>query len=146
MVAVVAVLADIPAYAPAPEPGAAVQPHSHPVVRRAAHRPSPAVLRRRRVVAVIVLATLLLGCWLGLQAALGRIGGGPLATTGAAAGPGMIQVGATEYVVRPGDTLWTIAAAMAPGRDERPVVDRLVHELGGVSIYPGEVIRLQPAG
>ena len=91
---------------------------------------------------LLAVAAVLIGAQL-IQAG---IGGGPLATTGAAAGPGMVQAGATEYIVRPGDTLWTIAAAMAPGRDERPVVDRLVHELGGVSIYPGEVIRLQPAG
>ncbi|MDA8046376.1 MAG: LysM domain-containing protein [Actinomycetota bacterium] len=74
------------------------------------------------------------------------IGGGPLTTTGAAAGPGMIQAGATDYVVRPGDTLWSIAAGVAPGRDERPVVDQLVRELGTSDIYPGEVVRLQPAG
>jgi hypothetical protein len=142
VVAVVAVLADIPAYAPAPEPGAAVQPHSHPVVRRAAHRPSPAVLRRRRVVAVIVLATLLLGCWLGLQAALGRIGGGPLATTGA---PGGLQPAAGRvWIVRPGDTLWSIAEAADPGSDVRPLVDRLAATLGSTELYPGEAVALPP--
>jgi hypothetical protein len=30
------------------------------------------------------------------------------------------------YVVEPGDTLWSIARRVAPGRDPRPVVDRLI--------------------
>jgi Tfp pilus assembly protein FimV len=31
-----------------------------------------------------------------------------------------------HYVVQPGDTLWSIARQLAPGRDPRPVVDALV--------------------
>ena len=68
------------------------------------------------------------------------IGGGPLTATGAAAGPGMVQAGAAEYVVHPGDTLWTIAASLEPGRDPRPMVDRLAKEIGGDALYPGEAI------
>ena len=30
------------------------------------------------------------------------------------------------YVVESGDTLWSIARRVAPGRDPRPVVDRLI--------------------
>jgi hypothetical protein len=30
------------------------------------------------------------------------------------------------YVVEPGDTLWSIATRVAPGRDPRPVVDGLI--------------------
>ena len=30
------------------------------------------------------------------------------------------------YVVEPGDTLWSIAQRVAPGRDPRPVVDGLI--------------------
>ena len=37
-----------------------------------------------------------------------------------------------EYVtVQPGDTLWELAANVAPGRDPRPVIDRIV-ELNGI--------------
>ena len=31
-----------------------------------------------------------------------------------------------HYVVEPGDTLWSIARRVAPGRDPRPVVDALL--------------------
>jgi Tfp pilus assembly protein FimV len=40
-----------------------------------------------------------------------------------------------HYVVQPGDTLWSIARRMAPGRDPRPVVDAMVeanHLHGGL--------------
>jgi Tfp pilus assembly protein FimV len=30
------------------------------------------------------------------------------------------------YVVEPGDTLWSIAQRVAPGRDPRPVVDAMI--------------------
>ena len=30
------------------------------------------------------------------------------------------------YVVQPGDTLWSVARRVAPGRDPRPVVDGLI--------------------
>jgi Tfp pilus assembly protein FimV len=35
------------------------------------------------------------------------------------------------YVVQPGDTLWSIAAAVAPDSDPRPVVDALREANGG---------------
>jgi len=102
-----------------------------------------AVYRRRRLMVLGLLLLLVAAVLVLAQLITAGIGGGPLTTTGAAAGPGMVSAGASEYVVRPGDTLWSIAAALDPGRDERPVVDRLVHQLGGTDVYPGEVISLQ---
>ena len=109
------------------------------------HRHDPAVYRRRRLLAagltlLAVAAVLILA-----QLIQAGIGGGPLTTTGAAAGSGVIPAGATEYVVRPGDTLWSIAARLAPGRDERPLVDELAQQTHGASLYPGQVIVL-PGG
>jgi hypothetical protein len=89
------------------------------------------------------MVTLVVGCWLGLQAALGRIGGGPLATTGAPGGPG--PAAGRVWIVRPGDTLWSIAEAAEPGSDVRPLVDRLAALIGSTELYPGESISL-PSG
>jgi len=35
------------------------------------------------------------------------------------------RIGRSSYVVREGDTLWTIAQKLAPGSDPRPIVDLL---------------------
>src|SRR5215472_11423581 len=83
-------------------------------------RHEPAVYRRRRLLAAGLTLLAIAAVLIVAQLIQAGIGGGPLATTGAAAGSGVIPAGATEYVVRPGDTLWSIAAALAPGRDERP--------------------------
>jgi hypothetical protein len=48
-------------------------------------------------------------------------------------------------VVASGDSLWSIAEDLAPGRDPRPVVDALSDARAGVPLIPGETIVL-PAG
>lgn len=48
------------------------------------------------------------------------------------------------YVVEPGDTLWTIAATLAPGSDPRVVVDQLARAAGGALLQPGQRILLPP--
>jgi hypothetical protein len=98
------------------------------------------LLRLRRAVVVGLLAIVILSTWIATGAALGRIGGGPLATTGA---PGGVRPAATRvWVVRPGDSLWSIAEAIDPNGDVRPLVDRLAAEVGGTEIYPGETVAL----
>jgi hypothetical protein len=41
-------------------------------------------------------------------------------------------------VVQPGDTLWTIAGAVAPDTDLRITVDRLIALNGASPIIPGQ--------
>jgi hypothetical protein len=43
-------------------------------------------------------------------------------------------------VVRPGDSLWSIAARLVPGEDPRPVVDELESARHGAPLRPGETI------
>jgi hypothetical protein len=138
--AVVALLADIPTIVLPTQPRSVPPSDRWEVASCRPGRPSRAVLRRRRLMAFGLVIILVLGVSIGLQAALGRIGGGPLATTDA---PGGLQPAASHiWIVRPGDSLWSIAQAVDPHGDVRPLVDRLVAETGNAALYPGEAVAL----
>jgi hypothetical protein len=140
---VVAVLADIANTVSVPDTPPPVWYGSDEPGRCHRPRPSATVLRYRRLAALGLLAVSVVVGWLSLQAALGRIGGGPLVTTGA---PGGLQPASSRvWIVRPGDTLWSIASAIDPRGDVRPLVDRLAAELGTTALYPGEAVAI-PGG
>jgi len=73
-----------------------------------------------------------------INGALDRIGGGPLTTTGVPSGAQ--SAAAQSWVVKPGDTIWSIATSIDPRGDVRPLVDRLNKEVGDAPLYPGETI------
>jgi nucleoid-associated protein YgaU len=67
------------------------------------------------------------------------------------AGPAVRALGSTEdpvriarssYVVREGDTLWSIARRLSPGGDPRPVVDELATSNGvdAGALMPGQTL------
>ena len=59
-------------------------------------------------------------------------------------GPDLRLAGVSSVVVDPGDTLWSIAATVAPEEDVRLVVDR-IQELNGLrstELVPGQVLLL----
>jgi hypothetical protein len=115
----------------------------YPMSPLRARRPSHAVLRRRRLTAALVVLALALVVMVGaraVQGALGRTGSGPLSAAGA--GPGSNLASDQVWVVQPGDTIWSIAEAVEPGSDVRPLVDEISAELKGAPIYPGEQIRI----
>jgi hypothetical protein len=148
---VVALLTDIPAdYYPEPRlvraslravaPASRLGEASSPA--RSA-RPGRVTYRRRRMAAAGILILLAFLVVIAADAALARIGGGPLTTTGASSG--LVNAAARDWVVRPGDTIWSIAESIDPHGDVRPLVDRLSRQVGNAPLYPGEVIEL-PAG
>lgn len=104
------------------------------VVRGPENLPRPrarsrAVYRRRRVVAAaLALGTVVLAGRAGVA-----LGGSTLATPER-------RTPLTTYVVRPGDSLWTVAQHLEPGRDPRPVVDDLAAARHGAALVPGETI------
>jgi len=58
-----------------------------------------------------------------------------------------VRVSSTSYVVREGDTLWSIAERVSPGEDPRPIVDALanVNGLDPGDLVPGQTL-LVPSG
>jgi nucleoid-associated protein YgaU len=88
--------------------------------------------RGRRLSAVLGLAA-----GVGMAAAVaGAVGGG---------GSGALHLaGQSSVVVRPGDTLWSIASSVAGEQDVRAVVDRIreVNGLHSGDLVPGQVLRL----
>ena len=91
--------------------------------------------RRRRAVALAVVAAGLVG---GLALPLPALGGAPAARLGSAAA----APGETVYVVRPGDTLWSIATRFDHGGDPRPLAEALAEETGSAVVVPGEHIAI----
>jgi hypothetical protein len=118
-------------------------------------RPVPATYLRRRF-AVVGLA---LGLVLVAAQAGAALGGSPLAAperrptvtspdiSGAAVSGVPISGDADTtsatvrvVVVRPGDSLWSIAQRLTPGEDPRPVVDEVDRARGGAPLVAGETI------
>ena len=98
-------------------------------------RPSVAV-RRRRVVLGMVAAGLLVALalpWSGT--------GGSLATPGPALAGETVAPHAV-YVVRPGDTVWSIATRLDPSGDPRVLEAKLEAQIGGDGVVPGEQLVL----
>jgi hypothetical protein len=93
------------------------------------------VRQRRLLVAVIAALSI------ALALPLSGTGGRSHATGSAPAGTAASGHQA-EYTVRPGDTLWTIAEAVDPTGDPRPLVQELAAQTGSDTVVPGERISL----
>ncbi|HVM09218.1 MAG TPA: LysM domain-containing protein [Acidimicrobiales bacterium] len=110
----------------------------------ARRRHAPSVYRRRRVAVLLGIVSAVVGG----HAALEAFGGGPLtAVEGRQSLDGTVvieldtqPVAKATYVVRSGDTLWTIARRIQPQGDVRPLVDALAAERDGRPLQPGERI------
>jgi LysM domain len=110
-----------------------------PQVRAAASRPAPLRLTRRgrAVVAVLtVLAAAAVVTLLWLAAA----GGAQAASHGQPAGAGF--QGMTRVVVRPGQTLWSIAASAQPSANPWAVIQQITdaNALSGTSVHAGQLL------
>jgi hypothetical protein len=96
-------------------------------------REAPEVYRRRRTVALGLLALVVVGLWLGVHSLLVP-SGSTLGSTRSAA----VQV----WTVKPGDTLWSIALSVHPKGDIRPLADALSAEVHGQPLVVGEPITI----
>lgn len=100
--------------------------------RRVPSRQLPAHVYRRRQLVALALVVLVVASVLLLAVRVGQadaeLDGPPPA--------------APVYVVKPGDTLWSIAQELDPTGDPRDLVDRLADAAGGASLVPGQRIEL----
>lgn len=108
-----------------------------PLPAQPARAASPVRLTRRgRVLLLVLLVAALSATFvLGRSAAQGS-------TMGVQPPP------AAQLTVQPGDTLWSIARGLAPGRDPRPVVDQIrrLNRLDRDTLRAGELLLLPQAG
>jgi nucleoid-associated protein YgaU len=101
-------------------------------VRAPRRRVSVEVRRRRTLLAMMGLALALLAF------PLSGSGGTSHTTGSASAAP--LHPG--TYVVRAGDSLWSIAERVDPSGDPRPIVSQLASELGTYTVVPGEQVTI----
>ncbi len=106
-----------------------VEPHRQPRPRRVDRRRGRAVFRRRRFLAALA--------GLGLVLTVARAGA---ALEGSSLASPERLPHVRTVVVEPGDSLWSLAGRLAPGRDPRPVVDAIVDARGTTTVNPGETI------
>ena len=92
-------------------------------------------VRHGRIVAVLLAATVG-GVWAGSTAAAFGEGSEP------------VPISIRRYVVRPGDTLWSIAGRVDPSSDPRPVVDAIMRANGvdAGALVPGQTLQIPDVG
>ncbi|HEX2048170.1 MAG TPA: LysM peptidoglycan-binding domain-containing protein [Acidimicrobiales bacterium] len=120
------------AHASPGELGRLVTVRTGPVVRSRPSCRRAATYRRRRVAALLVVASGLAALILVVHGLLASFGGGPLSASERPGAP------AAVYVVQPGDTFWGIASRMRAGEDPRPLVAQLVSAHGSPVLVAGE--------
>ena len=106
-----------------------------------------AIYRRRRLVAAVLAVVVVVAFVLLATAAVARLAGGAPSAAGglpptSAAASSAAGAAAATVVVQPGDTLWTIAADVAPDADVRITVDQLIALNGASPIVPGQELVL----
>ena len=80
-----------------------------------------------------------------LAVAVGAVLAAPLGHAWGARSP--VPVAAHRYVVRPGDTVWSIAGRVARGEDPRAVVDEILraNRVDAGALAPGQTLLIPAA-
>jgi hypothetical protein len=105
--------------------------------------PSARVYARRRLAAGLLVFTVAVVLLHGATQVLASRGGAPAsAPVARPAAAAAAVVAPRTYVVQPGDTLWSIAAAQRGDRGQANYVDALVAANGGTSLAIGQLLTL----
>ncbi len=107
--------------------------------------PSPAVYLRRRILVAAAAVVVLLALVAGVRAAASLLTA-PVTPTAPVAATFGDPIVADSYVVRPGDTLWSIASRLDPGSDPRPLVDALRQRVVSPALDAGQRIDVSGLG
>ena len=113
---------------PSLPPSALSPPATEPVAPRPA---LPRAVYRRRRLGVLITIGLLVAVGLSVM-------GAPSSGASRSPLPAAGTEAAAEYVVQPGDTLWSIAGDLAPDADRRAAVDQLAAVNAGVDLQVGQ--------
>lgn len=123
-----------------PRPRLHVVPAARPGSRGAATGPHPAALLAVALLLVLVVGGVL-ALGRGAFAGLAPAPPAPVTAPGAPTG-GTASGGSDAVVVRPGDTLWSIARRLQPAGDVRALVDALVAANGSTNVVAGDRVVL----
>jgi len=126
-------------------PGGRRAARQHAAAQRPAHRLHPAVYRRRRLGAVLAVATFVVVGYLAFTGARVLTADAGAAPAVATATP-TVAVPGPVYVVQPGDTLWSIARSLQPSGDVRQLVDQLSDQVGHGPLVAGQTLRVDGLG
>jgi LysM repeat protein len=103
--------------------------------------PTITVYVRRRLLVGLVALAVVLAVMVGAGNVLANRGGAPASTSAVRPASAVASAGGA-YVVQPGDTLWSITAAVHGGEVPVAYVDALVAINGGAALQVGQVISL----
>jgi Tfp pilus assembly protein FimV len=123
-------------WAPGPRVAPDTGPDRTPASERPRRVPDRATRVRRRRLVVLVAAVVLALALAGAVQALAGLGSGP------GGSPRPEPISGEEYVVQPGDTLWSIAGRLDPDADPRALVDALRAANGGADLQVGDRLDL----
>ena len=102
-------------------------------------------LRRRVVAAAVALVALFAMVWIAealVAAVIPEVATSAPTVVETASAEGLMVADADGVIVQPGDTLWSIARAVQPEGDVRPLVQRLAELNGGAQIRAGQALVL----
>jgi LysM repeat protein len=100
-------------------------------------------VRRRRLVALLLMLALMGAIATAARGLVGAASSVEPSSPQPVEAPLLSPAVGETYVVKPGDTLWSIASAIAPGSDPRPVVDALRAANGGPNIEVGQRLTIR---
>jgi hypothetical protein len=114
------------------------------IIQAPPHRTGPTTRPTCRVTRAVYVRRRVTAGLLGIGMVLAMAQAGAALGSSTLAAPERRPAELPHTVIRPGDSLWSVAARLAPGDDPRPVVDALARSRHGAPLVVGA--RIEWAG